>query len=58
MENVTVSKEYLDSLIDQINELREENAKYANEVAFLEALRAAGVDGWVGYELAQELMNE
>ncbi len=41
---VTISQEELDEMKD--------------ELTFLEALRAAGVDNWDGYDYAQELYKE
>jgi uncharacterized protein (UPF0335 family) len=58
MENVTISKEYLNSLLNQIKKLQKEKEKLIDEVSFLEALKAVGVDNWSGYEDAQNLMDE
>ena len=39
------------SLRDKVEDLEEDNK-------FLECLRAAGVDNWSGYDVAQEMMDE
>ena len=36
----------------------EEYERLLNDSHFLEALRAAGVDNWDGYEVAQDMMEE
>lgn len=36
----------------------EDYAKLLADQQFLEALRAAGVDNWEGYEYAQEMLEE
>ena len=36
----------------------EEYERLLNDSYFLEALRAAGVDNWDGYEAAQDMMEE
>lgn len=44
MENITITKEEYDKLVD--------------EKKFLDALRGAGVDNWDGFDYALELYNE
>ena len=44
MEEVIISKDKLEELLD--------------EVKFLEALRAAGVDNWDGYDYALEIYRD
>ncbi|AWY03148.1 putative tail spike protein [Cronobacter phage GW1] len=38
-------------------EFREALSEAVEDLQFLDALRAAGVDNWEGYECAQELME-
>lgn len=55
---VVISKDYLNSLLTEIKELKEENAKLVEDSAFLCALDAAGVDNWEGYSRAHEILEE
>lgn len=55
----------VDRLIETVNderqrvaELEQANNSLSDEVVFLDALQAAGVDNWEGYEIAQEMMKE
>lgn len=43
--------QYVTIPLSEYNELKESDK-------FLDALRAAGVDNWIGYEEAQEIYNE
>lgn len=45
-------------LLEQVKELKEENEELHRQLHFLDALRAAGVDNWEGYDLAHSLMEE
>ena len=45
-------------LLKDYDLLKEQNAKLIDETIFLDALRAAGVDNWSGYEHAHEMMEE
>ena len=48
----------LDELQEKYNELRERVEELEDDVKFLRALEAAGVDSWEGYEVAQEMMED
>ena len=43
--------QYVTIPLSEYNELKESDK-------FLDALRAAGVDNWIGYEEAQDIYNE
>lgn len=45
-------------LADCLKNLIELCLTMESDVAFLEALRAAGVDNWTGYEMAWEIFEE
>lgn len=45
-------------LLKDYESIKEENAKYIDDSVFLDALKAAGVDNWSGYENAHKLMEE
>jgi len=47
----------LDPLQKAIVEMVKELEEAKEEVKFLDALEAAGVDNWVGYEEAKEALN-
>lgn len=42
----------------RVQELQEQVKSMEADVAFLNALREAGVDNWEGYSHAQEFLNE
>lgn len=46
------------ALLDECNRLRARIADLEADASFLEALRAAGVDHWSGYDLARDLVKE
>lgn len=46
------------SLINEIQELREQNKSMLEDVDFLNCLQACGVDNWNGYDEAHEMMRE
>lgn len=45
----------VEELENRIKELEDENAELKSDTRFLNALYAAGVDNWDGYDYAQEL---
>ena len=48
----------LQRLRNRIHTLEQDLESVQEDVAFLEALRSAGVDNWEGYEYAQEIFQE
>lgn len=49
--------EYVEELSNKIQELNKEIQAMQDDVDFLEALRAAGVDNWHGYEEAKAILE-
>ena len=43
---------------DRVAVDKEEYEELVSDQKFLNALRAAGVDSWEGYEIAQEMMED
>jgi hypothetical protein len=54
-EFIASAREDTPRLLDEVNRLRARVDELESEGAFLEALRAAGVDNWVGYDHAIDL---
>lgn len=50
--------EFVEELSNKIQELNKEIQSMQDDVDFLEALRAAGVDNWAGYEEAQAILED
>lgn len=49
--------ELVEELTNKIQELNKEIQAMQDDVDFLEALRAAGVDNWDGYTEAQDILE-
>lgn len=45
------------ALRTELRKVVEENVEMVEDVAFLRALEAAGVDNWDGYSIAQDMMD-
>lgn len=51
-------KKKISDLEAQLLQQNAQMEKYDEDIAFLECLRAAGVDNWEGYDEAQKMMRE
>lgn len=50
--------ELIKSQVKRLKEAEEEQGEMIEDVLFLNALDAAGVDNWVGYEEAKKIMED
>lgn len=57
-EFIAAARDDVPRLLGELNRLRARVDELESEGAFLDALRAAGVDNWVGYDHARALLRE
>jgi len=57
-DNVNLRQMSYQEIKGYVSKLKARVEKLEDEVAFLDCLRAAGVDNWSGYGDAQEMMDD